>query len=118
MGHIAAYLAIVSVLLHATMLVRHHGNALRHSVEQAFLSDVMAEICHGTDEASGPDNSLPRTSKSDCPVCTGAVGADAVLSSPPLSIAAPDRPSYRMQVVSDVIAEQLTRLRPPRAARL
>jgi hypothetical protein len=80
-----AIVAMVSVLLHAAALVRHHGVMLgAHLQYQALVADLTAS-CHGEVDASKASADLPHVPKpidaqSGCPICSGQAPSFAIIS--------------------------------------
>lgn len=112
-------LAIIAVLLHAAVLVRHGGSMLQRALAQSSLELALGVICHGAggsgaiDPAQIPGAPAPSNDQGDCPICNGCVAAAAILSTPDLDVRTPPRQTARMRVVSAIITKRLTGVRPP-----
>jgi hypothetical protein len=74
-------LAIVGVLLHAGIFVRHNAMMLGAALDRAAFADIFSEICHGDPNSVSPDAPHPQNPsdpESHCPDCLGFVGAAAL----------------------------------------
>jgi hypothetical protein len=76
-------LAIIGVLLHAGLFIRHNAIMLRAALDHAALADVFSEICVGQANSSGsPDAAHPRNHdgpQSRCLDCLSCASAVALL---------------------------------------
>lgn len=73
-------LAIVGVLLHAGIFVRHNAMMLGAALDRAAFADIFSEICRGGPNSVSPDAPHPQNPgdpESHCPDCLG-VGAAAL----------------------------------------
>ena len=77
-------LAVIGVLLHAGLLVRHNGVMLDGAMDRIALDFAGGVICHGGGEDTQPNSGMPAPSSKlpNCPVCVGTAAAAAIL--PPL----------------------------------
>ena len=81
---LVSLLAIVGMLLHAGLFVRHNAMMLGAALDGAVLADAFDEICVGkpnspaTPDAGHPQN--PGDQRSHCPDCLAFAGAVALLS--------------------------------------
>lgn len=116
------YLAIIGIILHAGLIVRHNAAMLGSHLQLAALTADLAEICHGAGGSSTDDQQqLPEMPSSggdlgSCPICTGCISAVAVLPTPYAFSREPYVAAIRMEVVGDIITQRLARLRPPSRA--
>lgn len=79
--------ALLGVLLHAGVLVRHHGIVLgAHLLEQALASDPSFCRSDGAPSAGLPGVPKPSDAQSDCPVCAGQAPAYALVASDHLTV--------------------------------
>src|SRR5262245_61076960 len=89
------FVAMLSVLLHATALVRHHGVMLGVHLEYQALVAGLTAICHGDPDAAAsspaglPTVPNPSDAQRDCPICSSQAPAFAVAA--PQSLEAPVR---------------------------
>jgi hypothetical protein len=76
-------LAIIGVLLHAGLFVRHNAMMVGAALERALLTEIFSEICAGKpDSPASPDATYPRdhgNPESHCPDCLACAGAVALL---------------------------------------
>jgi hypothetical protein len=76
-------LAIIGVLLHAGLFVRHNAMMVRAALDRAALADIFSEICSGKSGSSAnPDATFPGdhgSPESHCPDCLTFAGAVALL---------------------------------------
>ena len=101
-------IAMLGVLLHAAIVVRHHGLMLNAQLQYQALAADFRVICHGTvtpSEAELPNLPRPASTDYDCPVCSGLVGIFALAAvepiAPPLPLpSAHDRPADRPMLQS------------------
>lgn len=85
---------MLGVLLHAGLLVRHHGAMLQaHLQYQALAADLAAAFCHGgTQEGTArspgdlPGVPKPSNPQGDCPACCGQATALALLAPDGLTV--------------------------------
>jgi len=116
------YLAIIGIILHAGLIVRHNAAMLGSHLQLASLTADLAEICHGAGGPSAADqHQLPKmpspgSDLGSCPMCTGCISAVAILPTPYSIARVPHRTVIRMEVVGETIAQRLARLRPPSRA--
>lgn len=97
--------AMLGVLLHAAILVRHHGLMLNAQLQYQGLSADLKVICHGSvtpDETELPNLPRPASTDYDCPVCSGLVGAFALAA---VELGTIPRP---ISITHDFHAEQST----------
>ena len=112
--------ALIGVLLHAGMVVRHHQVMLGAHLERQELISSLGVICHGSGQASVPsDAELPwvpppsDNQNSQCPLCAGTASAFAFVASVDrvapgrLAIAAQQVPHYEVPPV------EIAGVRPP-----
>jgi hypothetical protein len=82
----ATIVAVLGVLLHAGMLVRHHGLVLSAHLLEQVLASNLATFCHGGADAASrspgslPDIPKPSDAQSGCPVCSGQAPAFALVA--------------------------------------
>lgn len=110
--------AVIGMLLHAGLLVRHNAVMLDAAFDQLALSFAGGVLCHGDGDSDQARPALPRHSGAlpDCPVCVGAASAAAIL--PPM-IALPGRvatPAREVVSLDRDIAQRPVALRPPSRA--
>lgn len=77
--------ALIGVLVHAGMIVRHHQVMLDAHLERQDLVNALGVICHGSGQATAPfDAELPSVplpsdnQNKQCPLCAGMVPAIAL----------------------------------------
>jgi hypothetical protein len=84
--------AIMGVLLHAGVLVRHNALMLNATLQYQDLVADLTAMCHGAGTTSDSELPyIPRPSGADfgCPICSGIVAAVAVVDSAQVVIAWP-----------------------------
>lgn len=106
--------AMLGVLLHAAIVVRHHGLMLNAQLQYQALAADFKVICHGTvapSEAELPNLPRPASTDYDCPVCSGLVGAFALAAVEQVAVPRPlpdthdrpaDRPALQLAVRRDL----------------
>ena len=111
--------ALIGVLLHAGLVVRHNTMVLASKLEHGSLVAALGFICHGnggTTELSAnevPALPEPDQDRGSCPLCAGLTPAVAVLNDAGLGCHVPDAASSRMAVLGEVIRQRLAYVRPP-----
>jgi hypothetical protein len=106
--------AMLGVLLHAGLIVRHNTVMLAAGLEQAVFDQ--GAICHGgrTPTASKqpllPEQERPNA---DCPMCMGLVSALAILGAAPADQPCREKLAMRLADVTETIALRLAAPRPP-----
>jgi hypothetical protein len=113
---IISLVAVVGVLLHAGLLVRHNGIMLDAAFDRLALSFAGGVICHG--DGVGSDSGMPAHSDKvpNCPVCFAATLGAAVL--PPM-VALPGRghvPYIVLVNVDQLSGQRAGNIRPPSRA--
>ena len=116
-----ALVALLGVLLHSAVLVRHNGLMVSANLQAADLAAALAVICHGTGAelaAVGDVPALPAPSntQSDCPICSGMLATAVALPAlaalePPVFVA-----SERIAHIAQLIGPQLRSIWPPTRA--
>jgi hypothetical protein len=83
---IISLVAVIGVLLHAGLLVRHNGIMLDAAFDRLALSFAGGVICHGDGSGMQPAPGTPSHSgeMANCQVCVGAMAGAAIL--PPLAV--------------------------------
>ena len=110
---------ILGMFLHAGLLVWHNTAMLGAKLQGDALAAALGEICYGSGmmqrAASDdlPDAPPPAGDQDNCLICKGCVSAVAILATAQLPVHKPDQTSSRIIVVGKVIAQRLSRLRPP-----
>jgi hypothetical protein len=81
---LVSLLAIIGMLLHAGLFVRHNAMMLGVALDRAVLADAFDEICLGKPNSPAtPDAGHPRNEgdpQAHCPDCLGFASAVALLS--------------------------------------
>ncbi len=116
---IVGIVALLSVLLNAAALVRHHWNMLDAQARYAELAADMVLTCRGhvSDTALVADTQVPLpgspTRSGDCPVCMGLSANVAILieSHLPFEIVVDD--TERLAVMASAIARRMAGEWPP-----
>jgi hypothetical protein len=78
-------LAMVGVLFHAGLVVRHSSLMAGVTIERAVLAGAFGVICHGNPsagesfDAQSPATQDPVQKQARCPICLGFASAAAVL---------------------------------------
>ena len=114
---IISLLAVIGVLLHAGLLVRHNGVMLDAAMDRIALAFAGGIICHGGEDAQ-PGSGLPSPSGKlpNCPVCVSVAASVAIL--PPLVIllGKSQTSSLHTAVVDQQIDRRADDIRPPSRA--
>ena len=84
-------LAVLGVLLHAGVLVRHNAAMAGAALEYQTLLAGLSQICHGggtgtVDPSELPYVPPPNDAQNGCPICSGVASAVA-LAAPPIDVA-------------------------------
>lgn len=116
---IIGLVALVGMLLHAGLSVRHSTMILAHKLAQIDLIQSLTVSCHGAGGTSLVDAShlpdIPDTNNTagECPMCMGM--ASAALALPVMEVFKPrlDAMSARIEIVAEVIAHRMAAERPP-----
>jgi len=117
--YIVSLVAVLGVLAHAMLLVRHNGSMVQSRLQHHALSAALDVICYGSGGnglISGSERaSLPHPSngETECPICMGMGVTAAVLATCDLPHHAPDIRSARIVVVGKTISQRLVAVRPP-----
>jgi hypothetical protein len=109
-------LAIIGVLLHAGIFVRHNAMMLGAALDQAAFADIFSEICHGGPNSVSPDAPLPQNPsdpESHCPDCLSFVGATALFPAIFADCAAIYSIVSNTFISSDVVRPNILVLWPP-----
>ena len=116
--NIVGLIAVLGVLFHAGLLVRHHVQMLTAHLAQQSLTSALGVICHATgtsgtlEDAERPDLPPPQNT-TDCPICMGLGSAVAVLAERVVMRNVSHAISIRQEIIAEIITEALTHLRPP-----
>lgn len=117
--HWMVLVALIGVLLHAGLIVRHNAMALSAKLDHAALATLFGFICHGNGGVSrlpaSEQPALPEQEqdRGSCPICAGMAPAFAVLTDMLLPCQAHDTVSFRMAVVGKIIHVRLAAVCPP-----
>lgn len=114
-------IAIVGIVLHAGLLVRHNSSVLAANLQASSLFVALAEICHGggvqlSEAPDIPQLPPPGGDSGSCPICKGCVAAAAVLPTVDFFHHSPLATVTRMEIVGEAIALRLARILPPARA--
>lgn len=110
--------AVLGVLLHAGLVVRHNAMALGAHLLHQELVTALGNICNsgGVLLAASEDVPIvpsPNGGSGDCPICTGLIAGAGVLPTAAELPAPIDGPSARVAVISERIAPRLAHAWPP-----
>lgn len=110
--------AIVCIVVHATMIVRHAGSMLAAQLAHQDLVASLGMICHGAGaERSATPESLPEIPEpdrsADCPMCAGAAVTTALLPDRQIVRRSAHVTSIRQQVVAERVVGRLVAVCPP-----
>lgn len=115
---LAAFLALLGVLLHVSLVAHHNSVSLANKLSHATLTAAIGVICHGGADSSGsgteiPNQPGPQTDWNFCPLCAGLTPAVAILGETIFDIARPAAASIRVVVRHKAIRVRIAALRPP-----
>jgi hypothetical protein len=113
---IIGLVAIIGVLLHAGLLVRHNGVMLDAAFDRLALSFAGGVICHG--DGVGSDSGMPAHSDKvpNCPVCFAATLGAAILP-PMVALSGKGHASHLVLANADQqIGQRAENIRPPSRA--
>lgn len=86
-----ALVAVISVVLHASTLTRHHDAMLSAASRSSSLLADLTVICHSaTDALAAADRDAPATPSEPsgtCPICLGMMPLGVIFPSLPLLVA-------------------------------
>lgn len=114
-----ALAALIGVLLHAGLIVRHNAMVLSAKLDHAALASALGVICHGNGgvtqlpASEQPALPEPELDRGSCPLCAGMAPAFALVNESPLACHAPDTTSSRIAVVGETIRIRLAPVCPP-----
>jgi hypothetical protein len=114
-----ALVAMIGVLLHAGLIVRHNVMVLSAQLEHGALVSALRVICHGhggtAELPAGEVPSLPQPEqdRGSCPLCAGLAPVAAVLNDAGPVCHVSDAASSRIAVVGEIIRQRLAAVRPP-----
>jgi hypothetical protein len=110
-------LAIIGVLLHAGLFVRHNAMMVGAVLDRAALADIFSEICSGKPGSSAsPDATFPGdhgSPESHCPDCLAFAGAVALLPTAFLNYVADYSIASDTPISSQVVSSNGLVLWPP-----
>ncbi|MEQ1614431.1 MAG: DUF2946 family protein [Hyphomicrobiaceae bacterium] len=115
---IVGVLAMLGVLLHAGLLVRHNTMMLNAKFLNQELTAALGVICHSdgsTSQLAGSDAPTvpePSGNRGDCPLCMGLMSV-VILPTYDAPSFAPDLASARIAVMAEIIAPRLSAVCPP-----
>ena len=114
----AGVLAILAMLLHAGLLVRHHVGMVGSYLAHADIVSSLGVICHGSERTTADGSSeLPSVPApahdTGCPLCASGCAVVAILPERIVLRAAELPVSLRLETVAEVIVQRLVHLRPP-----
>jgi len=113
----AGLVALLGVLLHAGLLVRHNSSVLAAALQ---LDPAFGVICGGASppdtQGDTPDAPAPSKSGSKCPICMGAAPGIAVLAADAPVCQAPALTASRLAVTVETVTPRLTAVLPPSRA--
>jgi len=111
--------AILGVLLHASVVVRHNAMMVSAKLAHNDLIQSLSIICHSdgtiTRLTTSEIPSIPEPSGNigDCPICSGTLGGVAILPAPISSKPVLDVASIKVASVGERISVRLTQVCPP-----
>jgi hypothetical protein len=111
-------LALVGVLVHAHLVVRHNTTMVAAQGQMAGLLADLGVICHGGGTSrlaatEQPGLPQPASTEGDCPLCSGLAIAAVVLPEIVTARHVPDSTAARVAVVGREISVRLAAVRPP-----
>jgi hypothetical protein len=112
---IVSVIAVLGVLLHAGLLVRHGGMMVQAQLTHQELASALGVICHGdgtTSQTPSSDLPAPSNSSSDCPLCMGMM-TTATLPEQAVVAFISNALSERIVTVAERIAPRLAAVCPP-----
>lgn len=115
---IVSLVAVLGVLLHAGLLVRHNGVMLDAAFDRVALAFAGEIICHDDSGNTRLGPSAPHHSGKlpHCPVCVGAVAAAAILP-PEIILPAPvPAASAKTVITHRRVGRRPYNIRPPSRA--
>ena len=112
------YLALLGVLLHASLVVQHGSASLARSLDHEMHVAALGVICHGGAAVPVPASDIPslpqpKTDWSFCPLCAGLAPAFAILGETTFDVRRPVPASVRVAIRSEAIQIRMAVLRPP-----
>lgn len=112
--------ALLGVLLHTAIVVRHNGMMLSAHLQRADLLSALSVICFGSGEQHAnvdlPELPTPSGSQSDCPICSGLLSAVVDVPQQFAVEAREYAASQRIAHVAEVMAPSLRSVWPPSRA--
>lgn len=118
-GGIISLVAVLGMLVHAGLLVRHNGMMLDAAFDRIALIFAGQIICHDADGTTKLSENLPHHPSGkmpNCPVCMGALAGAAILP-PMIAFPAIAMPRARpMAIAAQRLAMGTRGIRPPTRA--
>jgi hypothetical protein len=112
-------IAVIGVLLHAGILVRHNGNMLASALAPDQLTADLRVICHGgvedpsTSSPDRPSNPSPTDAKGNCPICMGHAPAFVLAAPEQLDVFAPPMIGFELGTLCRILFVQRSAVCPP-----
>ncbi len=115
----ASFVALLGVLLHAGLIVRHNNSMLAAALhqEQAIPFGVMCNVpVEQQADAQTPNQPNPSQSVSKCPVCLGAAPGVALTSADTPALHAPALDTPRLTITASTTVPHIAAVLPPSRA--
>ena len=113
----AGLVALLGVLLHAGLLVRHNSSVLAAALQ---LDPAFGVICGGASppdtQGDTPDAPAPSKSGSKCPICMGAAPGAALLDAAAPVCHTPALSASRLAIAADTVTPRTPAAHPPSRA--
>jgi hypothetical protein len=112
--------ALLGVLLHASVLVRHNAVMLGALLLHDTLVSDLRQMCHGGRAVTGDDGALPSVprpsdAQNGCPICSGLASAFAIAAPVPAPLTRPiGRPIQGQISVAGLVGPILPLIPPAR----
>jgi hypothetical protein len=112
--------ALIGVLMHAGMIVRHHEVMLGAHLERQNLISALGVICHGSGQTAAPsDAELPWVpppsdqQNNQCPLCAGLAAAIATTATAECGVPLRFRTAAPQIVRYEARPVEIASVRPP-----
>ena len=112
--------ALIGVLMHAGMIVRHQQMMLGAHLERQGLISALGVICHGNGQATAPSDSevpwvpLPSDQQNNqCPLCAGLASAVAMAAIAECGVPVQFRTAAPQIVRYEARPVEIASVRPP-----
>lgn len=112
-------LALLSVVVHAGLVVRHNAIMVAATFAHHDLVGALGVICHSSKDAPDtsdeglPGSTPPSSNTVECPVCMGFGGTSAILAERVTPKQVYVASAVRLEIVAEILLRRISFERPP-----